>query len=270
MACMSVGNETTGGGNKETAGQYFSGFDFSDSSLIVVPGTSDRDGATLTKWSDFIVNRFTPEQTHIIDYPATVGPLVGGRQAHRYDESLKIAHYRTRAALARTAGRVVLLGYSQGADAMWRGVVDAVEAGDKDASDLEVILWAHPQYPGGLKDSVRRHHKVTSALFKYAFQAEMDGVWRPHQDIATTSVAMERDPVTHFPRMYPNPIRGAREFRDGFFMIHSGLGDEGAAQFENLPIANKTNIPGTRTTYLELATRDPRVQQAEFRRHDLL
>lgn len=244
-----------------TASDYFAARDYSSSSLIVVPGTSDADGATLSSWANFIVDRFPAERTQLVDYPATVGPLIGGWNAHRYDESKAIARWRTRHMLGATTGRVVLLGYSQGADALWQGVTDAVEAGEKDPADIEAILWAHPQHPEGLKDVMQRKHKVTSAIFKHAFHATMDGAWIPHSDIETTSIAIEGDPITRFPRTR-NPVRLASRFHAGFYMIHSGLGDEGAAQLKDLQVASVSPVAGTKTTYLELAANDPVEQRA--------
>lgn len=249
-----------------TASDYFASRDYSDSSLLIVPGTSDRNGGTLSSWTDFIIERFPEERQTIVDYPATVGPLVGGLHAPRYDESKQIAQEQTKLALEQSLGRVVLLGYSQGADALWRGVEDAVGQGVKDPDELEVILWAHPQYPDGLKDTLQRKHKLTSALFRYAFHATMDGAWTPHPEVATTLIAIEGDPITHFPSVWPNPFRFASKFHAGFFMIHSGLGDESAAQLADRPVASYTtdsNMP--KTSYLTLAADDPVAQRARRR-----
>ena len=252
---------------QKTARDYFDARDFSDSDLLIVPGTSDRNAATLTKWADFIVERFPEERRKVVDYPATVGPIVGGRHAPRYNESLEIARAQTYEKVANSIGRLVVLGYSQGSDAAWEGVSDAVYDGEKDPADLEVILWAHPRHPEGLKDTVNRNHKIAASLLRRAFNADMNGAWEPHPDITTTSVSMRGDPVTHFPRVWPNPLRSASRFHAGFFMIHSGLGEQSAAQFEDLPIASqKTDVRADSTTYLELQTIDPRLQRKQYRK----
>lgn len=251
---------------QKTAGDYFAARDFSDSDLLIVPGTSDRDGATITNWANFIVQRFPEERRTIVDYPATVGPLVGGWRAPKYDESLQVAHDQTYEKVANSIGRLVVFGYSQGSDAAWEGVNDAVRDGEKDPAELEVILWAHPRHPEGLKDSVARNHKVAAALLRRVFDADMNGMWRPHPDIPTTSVSLQGDPITHFPRVWPNPLQSASRFQAGFFMIHSGLGEQSAAQFEDLPIASqKTDPNADNTTYLELQTLDPRLQRKHYR-----
>lgn len=250
-----------------TAGEYFAARDFGDAKLLVVPGTSDASGETIMEWGKCIVDKFPEEDRIVAPYDATIAPLIGGKGARSYDASHEMARARTTEEIVRAQGRVALFAYSQGADGAWKGAVDAVEQGLVDPADLEVILWAHPQYPGGLKDTMQRKHKVTSALFRHAFEATMDGVWVPHPDICTTTIAMQGDPITDFPSVWPNPIRFASRFHAGFYMIHSGLGSESAAQFESLEIADCRPDPEARkTTHLTLVTRNPEVQRAERRR----
>ena len=250
--------------SEQTVSDHFDTYDFSHSDLIIVPGTNDRSGETLRTWADFIIRRFPDDRQTIVDYPATVWPLVGGRGALRYDESKEIAVNQTREALARAAGRAVLLGYSQGADAAWEGAVQAVDAGEINPEDLQVILWGHPQRPDGLKDVMSRRHRLTSRLFKTAFQAEMNGAWQIDPRITVTSIAVEDDPVTSFPAVWPRPDRFATSFAAGYFMIHGGLGYESAAQLEKLPVARVETVPGTSTTYLDAAAADAKQQARAF------
>ena len=247
-----------------TIGDYFDTYDFTDSDLIVVPGTNDRSGETLMDWTDFIVRRFPTDRQTVVDYPATVWPLVGGMRALRYDESKEIATMRTRESLARAAGRAVLLGYSQGADAAWEGAVQAVDAGEINPEDLQVILWGHPQRPDGFKDVMNRQHRLASHLFKTAFRAEMNGAWQIDPRIAVTSVAIEGDPITSFPQPGLHPVRFASAFAAGYFMVHGGMGYEGAAQLEKLPVIRTETVPGTETTYLDAGVADPKVQARTY------
>lgn len=249
---------------EQTVGDYFDTCDFDDSDLLIVPGTNDRSADTLKSWADFIVRRFPDERQTVIEYPATVGPLVGGVRAHRYDESKEIATRRTRESLARAAGRIVLVGYSQGADAAWEGATQAVEAGEITPEDLQVILLGHPQRPGGIKDAMSRRHRITSRLFGTAFKAEMNGAWEIDPRITVTSVAVEGDPITSFPQPGPHPLRFVSSFAAGYFMIHGGMGYESAAQLEKLSVAHVETIPGTSTTYLDAAAADPKEQARAY------
>lgn len=249
--------------SEQTVSDYFDTYDFTDSDLIIVPGTNDRSAKMLRTWADFIIRRFPDDRQAVADYPATVWPLVGGRRALRYDESKEVAVANTRE-LLRNAGRAVLLAYSQGADAAWEAAVQSVDAGEIAPEDLQVILWGHPQRPDGFKDGMSRRHRMASRLFKTAFQADMNGAWEVDPHIAVTSVAIDGDPITSFPRLWPHPVRFASAFTAGYFMIHGGMGHEGAAQLAKLPVARAETVPGTVTTYLDAAADDPRTQALAY------
>lgn len=252
---------------QQTVGQYFDELDYTDRSLIVVPGTSDADGATLMQWMRFLVDKFPEDRRSVVDYPASVAPLIGGWHGYRYDESKAIARERTKYALETTEGPVDVLAYSQGSDGAWEGVVEAVEEGLKDPGEIRAILGSHPGYPGGLKDVMRRKHRITSKLFKYAFHAEMNGVWTPHPDIDTTLLAVRGDPVTHMDETtWPNLYRFASRFHAGFYQIHSGLGYESMAQLEQLSIASRATDPYyPATKYLEMEVTSP-VEQRRYQK----
>lgn len=245
---------------EQTVGDYFDSFDFDDSDLLVVPGTADRGAATLLSWMDFIVERFPDDRRHIIDYPTTIGPAVGGIRAPGYDESKGIGAKEVRESLARTTGRAVVIGYSQGADAVWDGVRQAIDGNAIAPEDLQVILWGHPRRPGGLKDVLSRKHRVVSKLCKVALGAEMDGAWEIDSRINVTSLAIEGDPITTFPPVWSNPLRYGASAAAGYFMLHSGMGYEGAAQLAKLPVARIEKVPGSTTTYIDASTADPMEQ----------
>jgi|GEM_PF-5616073 len=252
----------------QTVGDHFATYDFAESDLIIVPGTGDRDAATLKTWADFIVRRFPAERQTVVDYPATVWPLVGGWRGERYDKSKEKAAAGTREAL-RNTGRAVLLAYSQGAEGGWEGAVEAITAGEIAPEDLQVILWGHPQRPGGLKDVLSRKHRMTSRLFGTALiGANMNGAWdiQAHPDIAVTSLAIDGDPITSFPSVWPNPVRFARSFAAGYFEIHGGAGHESAKNVAERS-ARVTHVLGTRAVMLDAAAMDP-IEQRRIRLQD--
>lgn len=254
-----------------TMEEYFNAQDYSGKSLIIVPGTSDPDGSTLCKWASVLVDRFAIEDRSIVDYPASVGPIVAGRgaeatvrerwHAHRYNESKIIAVMRALAKLEQTkeqprqagsAMKVVLFGYSQGADGVWEAARLGVEMGIVSPDEIEVILWAHPGMPGGIKDVVSSS-RIRNQLVARAFGADMSQLWVPHPDITTTSITMQGDAITSFPAVWPNPMRFARQFNDGFFGIHSGLGARGADKLAELKVIDQAYRDRTRHLVLDTA-----------------
>lgn len=238
----------------QTVEELFAARDFGDAHLIVAPGTSDRDGTTLYKWAHVLIDRFPADATTWVDYPAAVGPLVDGYgdasslkdrwHAHRYDESKLLAYANTMTALEHTDGPVVMFGYSQSSDAITEAAADAVDFGIKPADDIELIVWAHPGLPGGIKDVISREHKIAAKALKHVFKADMNRLWVPHPGIRTTSITMTGDAITSFPSVLPNPVRFAREFREGFFGVHSGVGERCADKFPELRIcgASRENM----------------------------
>lgn len=249
----------------KTVEEYLASRDFSGKELIVTPGTSDMDGSTLSKWARVLIDRFESDATTWVDYPASVGPIVSGQgaastlkdrwHAHRYDESKIIAYTRTLAAIERADSPAVLFGYSQGADSTWEAAVSAVEQGLIAPDQLEVVLWAHPGMPGGIKDVVSRDHKIAARVLKGVFKADMGSHWQAHPDIDTTVFSMRGDAITDFPAAYPNPLRFAREFRDGFFGVHSGVGELCADKFPELRIGEESYQGPTRQFVLETSAR---------------
>lgn len=250
----------------QTVGDYFSQRDIGEGDLLIIPGTNDRGATSLLTWTDFIVNRFPDSNRHIVDYPATIGPIIGGLRAPRYDDSKNIAIERTRELITRAAGRVTLLGYSQGADAVWGAAVQAIESGDVQAEDLEVLLFGYPRLPDALKDAMSKRHRIISGLFKTAFRAEMDGAWQIDPRIDVTSIAISGDPITSFPPVRPRPLRSTAGLIAGYFMVHGGMGYESAAQLEKLPINSVEAVPESKTTYINADAADPMIQARAFMR----
>lgn len=249
---------------QQTVGDYFLQQNIGDGDLVVIPGTNDRSASSLVAWADFIVRRFPENSRHIVDYPATIGPIIGGLRAPKYDQSKNIAVERGRELVARAAGRVTLLGYSQGADAVWETAVQSVDSGEINPSDLQVLLVGYPRLPDALKDAMSKRHRIVSSLFKTAFRAEMDGAWQIDPRIDVTSIAINGDPITSFPPVRPHPLRSSANLLAGYFMVHGGMGYESAAQLEKLPIDSMETVPESKTTYINVAAADPMVQARAF------
>lgn len=250
--------------DSQTVGDYFLERDIGEGDLMIVPGTNDRSASSLLAWTDFIVRRFPEHSRHIVDYPATIGPIIGGLRAPKYDQSKNIAVERGRELITRAKGRVTLLGYSQGADAVWETAVQSVDNGEINPEDLQVLLVGYPRLPEALKDAMSKRHRIVSSLFKTAFRAEMDGAWQIDPRIEVTSIAINGDPITLFPRVRPNPLRSSAELIAGYFMVHGGLGHESAAQLEKLSIESIGTVPDSKTTYITAAATNPIVQARAF------
>lgn len=225
-----------------------------DTTLLIIPGTGDRTGAALMRWMAFVVELFAQARRVVVDYPATTWPLFGDK---KYDVSMGDAAVAVHDYLLKGTGKIVILAYSQGADAVWPVVRDFVASHPGRADDIYVVLCGHPQHPGGIKDVMRRRHRIVSWVFARWFSAIMDGSWRLSAETQVLSVSIRGDSITEFTAFWPNPFRGFVRFVAGYLMIHGELGQQGAPQLADLSVARETHVPGTRTTYLLLDALDP-------------
>jgi pimeloyl-ACP methyl ester carboxylesterase len=239
------------------AKEYISGLAPEGATLVVVPGTDDKGASNLGRWLDWFFGLFA--HIIVIDYPGTVGPLIGGLHADSYDQSRDKAVLATVEAVKALVGKVVILGYSQGAEAAWMAAAQLHRTGVKPDEELELIVWAHPQHPTGLKAGLKRHHVLVSWLFRLLFGVRANGAADEKLlgDIKTTSIAIIGDPVTAFEVWWKNPLGFVLNSLAGFFMIHAGLGPQSAAQLDRLTAWGAWATPGSSTTHVVFDTVHP-------------
>lgn len=231
-----------------------------DATLVVVPGTDDTGARNLSRWLAWFFALFS--RVVVIDYPGTVGPIIGGVGADRYDQSRNKAVVATVEKIKSIAGKVVLIGYSQGAEAAWLATVQLYAQGLKSGSELELIVWAHPQHPTGLKASLKRHHPLVSFILARFFGAQANGAAneRLTGDIPVTSIAITGDPVTALEVWWKNPLGFLFGSIAGFLMIHAGLGRQGAARLDTLSIWGSWRTTGSNTTHVVVNSVHPMTQ----------
>lgn len=230
---------------------------------IVVPGTGDASGADqfgrMKNWFG------GGERVLIVNYPATIGPIIGGLQAPGYDSSRDIAVSNTLVAVRDTDGHVTIYGCSQGAE----GAGNAAELihllGLKPDEDVSLVLLADPRFPKtGLKEQLKNNHPVVSTILAALFDVQTNGQRNPADtgEIQVTSVAIIGDPVTGLETWYLNPVGFVVNSVSGFFMIHSGLGEQSANNLDELEVL-KTWRNGN-TTYVVYNAEHPMVQLLRY------
>ena len=249
------------------AREYISGLASEDATLVVVPGTDDTGARNLGRWLSWFFALFA--RVVIIDYPGTVGPIVGGWKADRYDASRDKAVDATVRTVSMTAGKVVVIGYSQGAEAAWLAAARLHRLGLKPDTDIELVVWAHPQHPTGFKASLEQNHPVASWVLRRFFGAETNGAADESATgyIRVTSIAITGDPVTALEVWYKNPLGFVCNSLAGFFMIHAGLGQYGAARVGALSIWGAWKAPDSCTTHVAINSAHPVTQLLRWRRY---
>jgi|GEM_PF-6436741 len=247
------------------AREYISGLASEGATLVVVPGTDDTGARDLSRWLSWFIALFA--RVVIIDYPGTVGPIVGGWKADRYDVSRDKAVDATVRAVSSIAGKVVVIGYSQGAEAAWLAAARLHQLGLKPDTEIELVVWAHPQHPTGFKASLKQNHPLASWALRRFFGAETNGAADESATgtIRVTSIAIAGDPVTALEVWYKNPLGFVWNSLSGFFMIHAGLGRQSAARVGDLRVLRWSQSDSS-TTYVVLDSVHPVTQFLRRRR----
>ncbi len=239
------------------ANEYIKGLASQGATLVVVPGTDDRGGKNLLCWLKWFVELFS--RLVVIDYPATVGPVVGGLRADRYDTSCAKAIAATTEAVRGISGKVVIVGYSQGAEAAWLAVAGLRKLGIKPDAEIELIVWGHPRSSTGFKPHLGRHHPLVAWLLERFCGAARNGAADEQLmgDIRVTSIAIVGDPVTAFEVWWKNPIGFVLNTIFGFFMTHAGLGRESASRVGTLSLRSVRQSADSSTTHVVLNAAHP-------------
>ncbi|MBH2007009.1 PE-PPE domain-containing protein [Candidatus Saccharibacteria bacterium] len=241
------------------AKDYISGLASEGATLVVVPGTDDTGARNLGRWLVWFFALFS--RVVVIDYPGTVGPLIGGLRSDRYDQSRDKAVVATVELVGSMAGKVVIIGYSQGAEAAWLATARLHSLGVK-SGEIELIVWAHPQHPTGLKAGLKRHHPLVSLILSRLLGAQANGAADEQLtgDIPVTSLAITGDPVTALEVWWKNPLGFSFGSITGFLMIHAGLGRQGAARLDTLSVWGSWRAPGSNTTHVVVDSVHPMTQ----------
>lgn len=241
------------------AKDYISGLASEDATLVVVPGTDDTGARNLGRWLVWFFALFS--RVVVIDYPGTVGPFIGGLRSDRYDKSRDKAVAATVESVRSITGKVVIVGYSQGAEAAWLAATQLHSLGIK-SGQIELIVWAHPQHPTGLKAGLKRHHPLVSLILSRLLGAQANGAADEQLtgDIPVTSLAITGDPVTALEVWWKNPLGFSLGSIAGFLTIHAGLGRQGAARLDTLSIWGSWRAPGSSTTHVVVNSVHPMTQ----------
>ncbi|WP_431817305.1 PE-PPE domain-containing protein [Gordonia jacobaea] len=206
--------------------------------IVMTPGTDD--GTLYPRLRGF---RTGDKPTYIIDYPESIGPIIGGRSdaalpifAPTYDQSRDVAITKNLAAMRAFATQqganpfVVYTGYSQGAEALGNAAEQAVAANEDGPSiDVErshIVLISDPRSPWGLKAWAADHAAVAGLM--EMFGAESNGARDPEAtgDLPVTSVIVVGDPVANFQWASSRPVSSLLVNAAGFITIHTGLGEQ--------------------------------------------
>lgn len=225
-------------------GDILNSFANPDTTLVVVPGTDDRGGCDIRRWlGGEYYGKF--RDVIVIDHPAEIRGLVRAKPSddgssrydsdskwYSFDQSSDIARRETVSTVESIDGPVVVIGFSMGAYAAYLAGVDLARRGLKAARDIHIILWAHPQHSTGMKQGLKRFHPLVSRFFRRFGDVSIDGAIESHAhgEIEMCSISLMGDPVTGFECWYRNFSGWLINGLLGFFLIHAGVADQGAAR----------------------------------------